>query len=623
MTTRATLIRKLRNRVPDLANLDIQPAQPFVFRVIFSTRGCRTFNEVAEDVRKVLSAEKSAGVGFELEPFSSEVPLSEFRGPPYLSLAAFSSDQSVHGLPKTLISVVHDLARVFVEEEPGRSVTFYVSREDGTAPDEFLERVRTALLSIGYVGLPFEVKAIDLKNPGHVGMGRAGFAIPSRNSRIVDYTEADEVAYAQRISRLVEGGRDQVAVVDDQAVSKIYLTPSVGKLDVGAMLPLYDRIYVELPLHIKDSNYFETAFGLEQETFVELCRTGCVVPVFKRNLGLYPEVVWRRWLEDISLPLVSPRDADYLAMRHLWETSPFIRLFRNDGEQLRALDNAMSQILAAGGPGFRKNSWLYNVLGWIRHGAEEFEGIAFHQGTMALGSLSAGGVSAHLLSAEAPQLFKYKATADTIAIDGFLASQNIGVAHAFGASLFDGIVLNSSVLAAMVPMFQEAVEVHGRLETRRITEVVKALEIHYSPRIPIQEYLEVIADHKTERIRALVKELLNGINVNSADYELRERVTKLNREVSKLQKKDLRISTVDVLGDATSAAGAITGGGAYGMVLLAKLLGGVLAGKLATRALDSVLDGPTGSTIDSIRGALNGVSPHAIRLFRLRSRLKS
>ncbi|UCV03345.1 hypothetical protein [Dechloromonas denitrificans] len=271
--------------MPDLANLDIQPAQPFVFRVIFSTKGRRTFNEVAEDVRKVLSAEKSAGVGFELEPFSSEVPLSEFRGPPYLSLAAFASDQSVHGLPKTLISVVHDLARVFVEEEPGRSVTFYVSREDGTAPDEFLERVRTALLSIGYVGLPFEVKAIDLKNPGHVGMGRAGFAVPSRNSRIVDYTEADEVTYAQRVSRLVEGYRDQVAVVDDQTVSKIYLTPSVGKLDVGAMLPLYDRIYVELPLHIKDSNYFETAFGLEQETFVELCRAGCVVPVFKRNLG--------------------------------------------------------------------------------------------------------------------------------------------------------------------------------------------------------------------------------------------------------------------------------------------------------------------------------------------------
>jgi len=622
VTTRATLIRKLRNRVPGLANLDIQPAQPFVFRVIFSTKGGRTFDEVAEDVGKVLAAEKSAGVGFELEPFPSEVPLPEFRVAPYLSLAALASDQSCNGLPKNLISVVHDLARVFVEEELGRSVTFYVSREDGTAPDEFLERVRTALLSIGYAGLPFEVKAVEPNNPRHVDMRQAGFAVPSRNSRIVDYTEADEVRYAHRINRLVEGHRDHVAVVDDHAVSKIYLTPSVGKLDVGAMLPLYDRIYVELPLHIKDSNYFETAFGLEQETFVELCRAGCVVPVFKRNLGHYPEVVWRRWLEDISLPLVSPRDTDFLAMRHLWESSPFIRLFRNDSEQLRALDSAMSQILAAGGPEFRKNRWLYSVLGWIRHGAEEFEGIAFHQGTMALGSLSAGGVSAHLLSAEAPQLFKDKAIADTIAIDGFVASQNIAVAHAFGASLFDGMVLNSSVLAAMAPMFQEAMEVHGRLETRRITEIVKALEIHYSPKIPIKEYLEVIADHKTERFRALVLEMLNGTNVHSADYELRDRVTKLNREVSTLQKKDLRISTVDVLGDATSAVGAITGGGAYGMVLLAKLLGGVLVGKIATRAVDCILDGPTASTIDSIRGALNGVSPHAIRLFRLRSRLK-
>lgn len=622
MTTRATLIRKLRNRVPDLAFLDIQPARSFVFRVTLSTNGDRTFDEVAEDVKRVLEAEKSAGVGFELVPLTAEVQLSEFKEPPYLSLAAFASDQSRHGLPRTLVSVVHDLARVFVEEKPGQSVTFFVSREDGTAPFEFLERTRLALLSIGYVGLPFEVKPVDPNNPNHIDMRRAGFAVPSRDSRLVDYTEADEVEYAQRIGRLVNGQRDHVAAVDDQTVSKIYLTPSVGKLDVGAILPLYDRIYVELPMSPKGSNYFETAFGLEQETFVELCRAGCVVPVFKRNLGHYPEVVWRRWLEDTSLPLVSPREADFLAMRHIWESSPFIRLFRDHTEQLWALDNAISQILAAGGPEFRKNRWLYDVLGWVRHGAEEFEGIAFHQGTMALGSLSAGGVSAHLLTAQAPQLFKDKAVADTIAIEGFLASQNIGVAHAFGASLFDSVILNSSVLAAMVPMFQEAVEAHGRLETRRITELVKALELHYSPRIPVQEYLEVIADHKTERVRALVRELLDGIHTSSADHELRDRVAKLNREVSKLQKKDLRISTVDILGDASSAAGAIGGGGAYGMVLLAKLLGGVLPGKLATRAIDSILDGPAGSTVDSIRGALNGVSPHAIRLFRLRGQLR-
>ncbi len=623
MTTRATLIRKLRNRVPDLDVLDIQPIRPFIFRVTFSTKGGRTFNAVAEDIRKVLAAEKSAGVGFELEPFSSEIPLPELSLPPYLSLAALASDQSCHGLLRTLVSVVHDLAKVFVEEEAGRVVTFYVAREDGTAPHEFLERVRKALQSIGYAGLPFEVRAVDPNNPRHVDMRRTGFSVPSRNNRIVDYTEADEVKYAHRIKRLVEGHRDQISIVDDKTGSKIYLTPSVGKLDLGAMLPLYDRIYVELPMSVNGSTYFETAFGLEQETFVELCRAGYVVPVFKRNLGHYPEVVWRRWLEDLSLPLVSPRDADFLAMRHLWESSPFIRLFRDDTRQLRALDNAMSQILAASGPEFRDNKWLYDVLGWIRHGAEEFEGIAFHRGAMALGNLSAGGASAHLLAAAAPQILKDKAIADTIGIDGFMASQNIAVAQAFGSSLFDSLVLNTSVLAAIAPMFQEAVEVRGRLETRRITELVKALEIHYSPRIPIQEYLEVISDRETVRVRGIVQDLLNGVNANSADHELRDRVTKLNREIARLQKKDLRISTVDVLGDATSAGGAITGGGAYGMVLLAKLLGGVLAGKLATRAVGSILDGPAGSAIDSIRGTLNRVPPHAIRLFRLRSRLKS
>lgn len=623
MTTRATLLRKLRNRVTDLDAIDIQPMKPFVFRVAFSTNGGRTFDEVAEDVRKVLVAEKTAGVGFELEPFSSEMLAAEHSVPPYLSLASLASEQSRDGLPRTLVSVVHDLAKVFVEEEPGRLVTFHVAREDGTAPLEFLERIRTALLNIGYAGLPFEVKAVDPKNPRHVDMRRAGFAVPSRDRRIVDYTEEDEVKYAQRIKHLIDGHSDRVSFVDDPAISKIYLTPSVGTLDVGAMLPMYDRIYVELPMNRDGATYFKTMFGLEQETFVELCRIGSVVPVFKRNLGHYPEVVWRRWLEDPSLPLVSPRDLDFVAMRHLWESSPFIRLFRNDTAQIKALENAMSQILAYPAPKFRKNKWLYDVLGWIQSGAEEFEGIAYHRGTMALGNLSAGGAAAHLLSAIAPQLFKDKAIADTIAIDGFTASNSIAIAQAFNASLFDSLVLNTPVLEAMVPMFQEAVEVHGRLETRRIVELVKALELHYSPRIPVREYLEVINENETERVRKLVQDLLNGVDTNSADHELRDRVNKLNREVARLQKKDLYISTVDVLGDAVSGAGAVTGGGAYGMVLLAKLLGGAVAGKLATRAVNSILDGPAGSTIDSVRGALNSVSPHAIRLFRLRRRLKT
>ncbi|RZI40119.1 hypothetical protein EGT07_25010 [Herbaspirillum sp. HC18] len=623
MTTQATLIRKIRNRVPDIDVIDVQPIRPFVFKVAFSTKGARTFDEVAKDVREVLAAEKSAGVGFELESFSAEVLNSAISMPPYLSLAALTSDQSREGLSRTLVSVVHDLAKVVVEEEPGRIVIFRVAREDGSAPHEFLERVRIALQSIGYAGLPFEVKPVDPNNPHHVDMRRAGFAIPSRNRRIVDYTEADEVTYARRIKRLVEGHRDQVSVVDDQNVSKLYLTPSVGPLNVGAMLPLYDQVYVELPMNRDGATYFETVFGLEQERFVEFCRTGRIVPVFKRNLGHYPEVVWRRWLEDPSLPFVSPREADFLAMRYIWESSPFIRQFRDDTEQLRVLDKAISQILDGSGSEFRNNKWLYDVLSWIRHGAEEFEGIAFHRGSMALGNLSAGGASAHLLAATAPQLFKDNAIADTIAIEGFIASQNIAMAQAVGASLFDNLVLNTGVLAGMVPMFQEAMEVRGQLETRRITELVKALEIHYSPAIPVQEYLGVLNEYETGRVRSLIHDLLSGVNTHSVDHELRDRVIKLNREVAKLQKKDLHISTVDVLGDAVSGAGAVTGGGAYGMVLLAKLLGGALTGNLATHAVASVLDGPAGAAIDSIRGALNRVSPHAIRLFRLRKRLKN
>jgi hypothetical protein len=622
MTTPATLARKLRNRIPDLDALEIASLQPFVFKVTFSSKGPRCRDEVTEDVREVLSAEKTAGCLFELEEFRPGGPQQKAPVPLYLSLAGLASDQTLSGLPETLVAVVHDLAKVFIEEEPGKVVTFRVAKEDGSAPPDFLDRVRTALGVIGYAGLPFEVKAVDPKNPHHRDMKRAGFMIPDRHPRLVDFTEDDNNRYAQRIRRLVDGQHEEIPIVDAQCAGQIYLTPGVGRLDIGALLPLYERIYVELPLSRNTGNYFEDAYGLDQRTFIELCRAGAVVPVFRRNAGLYPESVWRQWLEDPSLPLLSPRDADFVGMRHLWNTSRFIRDLRNQPDQFRAIDEAMRRILNAGNPTFQQNRWLYEVLGWMRQGAEEFEGIAFHRGTLALGNLSAGGAAAHLLASQSSKMFADKAIADTIAIEGFVASQNIAMAQAFGASLFDNLVLNTTVLSAIAPMFQEALEVNGRLETRRITELVKALEIHHSARIPVGEYLEVMSAHETARIRVLVQNLLSGVDGKSADRELRERVTKLNQEVRSIDKKDLQISTADVLGDASSMAGSASGGSAYGMVLLSKLLGGAVAGKLATKAVDSLLDGPAGSGIDAARGALNGVSPQAIRIFRLRSKLK-
>jgi len=622
MTTPATLVRKLRNRITDLDALEIAPLRSFVFKVSFSSKGPRPREEVEEDVKEVLAAEKTAGCHFKLEEFNPGNLQQKTSVPQCLLLAGLASDQSRSGLSQTLVAVVHDLAKVFIEEQQGKVVTFRVAREDGSAPQDFLDRVRTALGVIGYAGFTFEVKALDPKNPHHRDMNRAGFMVPSRHPRLVDFTEDDNDRYAQRIRRLVDDQHDEIPIVDLHCTGQVYLTPGVGQLDIGALLPLYERIYVELPMMRNTDRYFDDAYGLDQQTFIELCRAGAVVPVFRGNVGLYPESVWRQWLEDPSLPLISPRDTDFVGMRHLWNTSRFIRDLRKHPEQLRAIDDVMRRILNAGKSTFQENRWLYEVLGWMRQGAEEFEGIAFHRGTMALGNLSAGGAVAHLLASKSYKKFTDKDIADTIAIEGFVASQNIAIAQAFGASLFDNLVLNTSVLTAIAPMFQEAVEVNGRLETRRITELVKALEIHHSPRIPVGEYLDLMNEHETARMRVLVQNLIEGVDGKSADRELRERVTKLNKEVKSIDKKNLHISTADVLGDAFSIAGSASGGNAYGMVLLSKLLGGAVAGKLATKAINGLLDGPAGAGIDAVRGALNGVSPQAIRIFRLRSKLK-
>lgn len=616
MATRIALMRKLWNRIPDLEALDIQKTGAFRFKVSFSVRGPRCFDDVAADVTKVLDSSRAAAVAFSIEQLPEGAQIIEAPVQAHLQMAALFSDQSVNGLPQTLIDVVHDLGAVYIQDQPGKAI-FHVARQDGSAPEEFLQRVRAAVEVVGFLGMPFEVKAIV---PGATQPIRRG--VPSRDPRLIEFTEADNVRFAEQIKRLTSGQADQVVIADEEGSSKIYLTPSIGKIDVGAVLPLYGRIFVEMPPRLGDTHYFESAFGLAEDTFKGFCRAGCLVPVFKHNLGHYPESVWRCWVEDPTLPLVSPRQSDYLAMRYLWNGSPFIRLLRENPAQLQALEHAMAQILRLGGPDFRSNKWLYDVLGWMVSGSEEFEGMAFHRGSMALASLSPAGVAAHLLAAGAPERFQDKAIAQTLSLDGFAASQSLATAQAFRASLFDNLVLNPPVLTSMVPYFQETIEVQGRLGTRQITELVHGLELQYSDKIPVNEYLAIMTEHETPRIRGLIQQLLEGADASAVDQELRYRVLRLNADVAKLEKKDLHVSVVDVLGDISSVSGAIGGAAAFGWTMFSKIVGGKLAEKLTTRAVNSTLDGPAGDVIDMVRGALNGVSPSAVRLFRLRNKLK-
>lgn len=620
MTTRATLLRKLRNRVPELNAADIWTLRPFVFAVAISPKKGCSFDLVESKVRMVLEAEKTADVGYEVVPFDADQPRPVPQLPARLGLAAFATNQSRSGIRDMLLGTVHDLATVVVEERPGLKVTFRVARDDGSAPEEFLGRVRTALSAIGYAGFSYEVQAPDPNNPRHRDMSRAGVLVPHRDRRVVEYTEEDENSYALRIRRLVEGEHDAVPLVDEASKFRVYLTPSARRIEIGALLPLYERVYVQLPKGDNGASYFQKSFGLSEDDFVLLCKAGAVVPVFTGNLGHYPVYVARRWLEDPSLPFVSPRDADYIAMRHLWRTAEHIRLLREQPELLTHLDEARRRILSLPGDKFRQIRWLYEVLGWVGLGAEQFEGIAFHRGMRALANLSAGGATAQLLSVVASKQFQSKAVADTVAMDGFTASQNIAVAQAFGSSLSDGLVINDAILKSIAPLFQEAVEVRGRLATRQLTEVVKALEIHHSSRVPVGEYLSVINEHQVARTRRIVDDLLSGVRPRGDDKELRERIRTLNSDVARLDSKALRISAVDVIGDISSGLAAANG--AYGMALIAKLLGATIPGKLAAGAIDAGLDGPAGAAMDTLRGALNRVQPHAVRIFRMREKLR-
>ena len=616
MATISTLSRKLRNRVPELNDLSIVPLGPFTFSVKISGDQF-PYSELESRVRKVLDKYIPAGVMFEIEEFSPTTSTLSESLSPILSIAGFACDQSIPGLTRSLVKTVPDLARIVIDQRPGVKIVVMVSRADGTAPASFLRKVESSLRVVGYAGLAFEVVPLPVSDPQFAPKQRA-IAIPRRDPAIVEFTEQDDESYALRIRALMTGNSKMVPLIDKTEGCSLFLTASYKPLALGALLPLYERVFIEMPSG-HDANTVEHRLGVSTEDFITFCRAQRVIPVFEENLGNYARSLVEPFLHDLSLPFLSPRTLDYIAMRYIWRTAEHLRFLRSNPILIELFENL---------------SFPYNynlsdslppeigeVLGWQAMGAEEFEGLAFHRGRVDLANLSSGGPIAHAIAAIPDQKFSSKLAAKITKREAFDAAINLGTAQALGASLADSMISNETVLKAVLPSFQVQA-VRGVHNAFKLAQLVESLELNHSSKIPAGEYLDVLEQHETKRVRQIANNLLLGESGERGNRELREQVIVLNREIAKLARNSLEVSTVEVIGDLARAGDIVSGGTTGGMAELSKILKLDALKKALSMLLDRTLDGPAGDKIDELRGVVNRVSPQAIRLYRLRKKLE-
>lgn len=618
--TRTELKRALFARVDGLAAVEVRSNGPMQAVIYVQPKDGVDFDVLAKRINGALRSFGVAGVGYPVKPYPpppapEQAPLSG-----RFSVATLDTQCTRPGLAESLAKLVPGLARVLIDEEPGKIIV-RIAADVGQPLAPVLAQVRQALAAIVFEGLSHEiVPFVEGDRRGDVNA--LGILLPKRSVELNRSTEDEHEKFAARLKRLIGGQSDAVPLLDDFNGSRVVCTSALrDAAPLSCFLPLYDRVYAILPPKTgDDGDYFKEVFGLAEADFLAFCRRGKVVPVFKFPLGTYPESVVRIFLSDPSIPRMTGRDLDYVAARYAWQQASFARALRNDATTTRRLFEVgagTERSRATGMDAKFVTAMLDNML----YIAENFEGILWNRGHLALGLLSPAMPITLGMAAFAPAR-----VSDMAQIDTHTAGVHLAIAQAFGASLHTGLVVNEPVLDFVSNFFLPSVARIDGASQRQMTGILTGLDIAYNDSIPADRYSEIFDGAETRRMRQLLGEIVGQGSDKIKDEEIRGRLRLYNEGVRKIAGNSLdqpnAESEADVLGDIARTTGYATG-----HVLLWEAIAKFLDLPLVKRATEITLhkvieDTSAGGVVDCLRGAVNQVPPQSVRLFRLRRKLR-
>jgi len=242
--------------------------------------------------------------------------------------------------------------------------------------------------------------------------------------------------------------------------------------------------------HQGDDDYYVRNYGLSEEHLLAYVRAKKIIPIFKFELGVYPEQVWRRFIEDPSLPFITARELDYASARYAWSSAEWVRILREDRNESRALFELLRDIDNHS----TENSVVADVIRWMIDGAVSFEGIFWRRGHLSAGHYSPAMPLAKLVHHSVP--FRSQSMAP-IGVEG--AAMHLSLGQAIGAATYEGLVQNEQLLEIVARFFgADPTSVVDISQGNWLREVLNALELAHGDDIPPDEYMDIV----NESIRA-------------------------------------------------------------------------------------------------------------------------
>lgn len=609
MATPSAVKRGLLCRVSGLSGVWAEDGQVPVIHLIPERDADHA--KLIADARAALREIVPAGVLVNVQIATGAIPTNSDALRGVHSFAALASDPTRQGLMEGVLKLVPAIGRLVIEEGLG-VVRFLVSDATGECSQELLKSVSDAVRALASIGIAYEVAALpsdDMRDD----LRRPGFFVPTRTPRLTVHREEDEHRFERRLRALVDDGAcERIPLVDDLDGTKIFSTIGLNNgAPIGAFLPMYDRVYVMMSPGNSErrDDYYTTEYGLTEAHFLDYVRAKKIVPIFKFELGVYPENVWKVFAEDLSLPYITARDMDYASARYAWSSAEWVRILREDRDASRALFEALRRIDSNSAEGRSvEGRAVASLLRFMIDGASSFEGMLWRRGHLSAGHYSPAMPLAKLVHSSTPFNSRSMAPID---VEG--AAMHLSMGLALGATTYEGMVTNEALLEAVAKCFgADPADTISASKGGLMRDVLDALELSYSVDIPPDEYMAIVDEANGRRIRALVMRLLEGVDTDGkvTEVEVRERVQHLNDGVRRLTRKALPSADVSMVTTGVAKA--------TGASWLATLLGGSIGARIG-RSIDSTR---AGDALDWMRGKLHGLPTEAVRLYRIRARLE-
>lgn len=634
------LERALLFRVPGIMKINSVTEEPYSITVFIGDENGEIMPEVLEIAERVAEEIRLATSLVAVKPYKDGpgdvVPPAEL--PVEIRKFATLTPPTKSDLEYLLKMAVDSCVFVEAVTIRGGEIAVYVGGEDMAASPEMLEKAEQLLKVIYGNAVKYEICDYrDYSASAGANRSPAPFFVDFRfdpqrygDSSLLRMAREDEERYCDLLPKLIDGEADPKKELGcrftKRGAALVDLGASEG--DLEALLTIFSSVYLYIP---QDGECFSGSraatlpFSIKDKTFIRLVNAGRIIPVFHAPLHQYSPNTVIELVEASKGRAVLPRQLDGLTVLTMARQFPFWKTIRRNPRAAAEVYHLLNYQMHD----FSDDDFGALVLRSLKQVfenhllvAERGEQWFLEGGRVAAGTLTAGGLVASFLDDFAQTVDKE--VLDTVMIETHGHAMNLAAARALGAVYSPALVINEKILNMVAHLQAGPRRQISAFSVNQLDEAIKGLHVVRPEHVPLEEYLDVLNSSEAEMVRRIVFDVI--YRAQGDPQKVKEEIDRFNSEVLKWRRSiigkaaDRVIDVIDIVGLVLDKVPIPLGAFSEPVLSFFGMTVKALFGDKIKEAVDAAV---FAALEDRVFAALGGVSPAAVRISKVRSKIGS